>query len=36
MNPLLIVPACYVATAVILANLGALAWTAWCWREVAP
>jgi hypothetical protein len=35
MNPFLLVPACYVASAVILANLGALAATAWWWTEAA-
>jgi hypothetical protein len=34
MNPFLLVPACYVASAVILANLQALAWAAWCYGEL--
>jgi hypothetical protein len=34
MNPLLLIPACYVASAVILANLAALAAAGWWWMEV--
>ena len=35
MNPYLLAQACYVATAVILANLQALATAAWWWTEAA-
>jgi hypothetical protein len=35
MNPFLVIPACYVATAIIMANLQALAIAAW-WTAELP
>jgi hypothetical protein len=35
MNPFLLIPACYVGAAILIANLQALAAVSWYWTEVA-